>query len=156
MPMADFEPDLHSVTPLEMVHASLDLERAIAEARQFIGFYNWVEAIKAEYLGVAFEGIVYVFLFAIERTRMDVDPWVWVIVGDIPPAYITCDHAKTPFEALNGYVGAMEEWVAAALQGASVAELIPVNVPPTHDNAQNLSRRLQFIDEQILPTLKSS
>jgi hypothetical protein len=44
----------------------------------------------------------------------------------------------------------MQEWVDAARAGGSVADLIPVNVPPTVENAERLGRRLQFIDEEIL------
>ncbi|WP_208636415.1 hypothetical protein [Mesorhizobium helmanticense] len=45
----------------------------------------------------------------------------------------------------------MEEWVEAARQGKSVAELIPVNVPA---NAEMLDRRLKFLDEKVLPELQ--
>lgn len=93
-------------------------------------------------------------MFELESLRGDVDHWVWVLVGDIPPAYITCEDAKTPYEAIDGYVGAMEEWVQAARDGASVAELIPVNVPATPANAALLDSRLKFIDEKILPLLR--
>lgn len=82
------------------------------------------------------------------------DSWVWVIVGDVPPAYITCEDAKNPYEALDAYMGAMEEWVRAAQTGESVADLIPVNVPATPANAAMLDRRPKLIDEQILPSLE--
>jgi hypothetical protein len=75
---------------------------------------------------------------------------VWVIVGDVPPAYITVEDAPNPATALDAYIGAMQEWVDAARAGGSVADLIPVNVPPTVENAERLGRRLQFIDEEIL------
>jgi hypothetical protein len=152
--VADFRPDLESVEPLDMAGAPHDLMNARGEALQFITFHNWVGRIRSEYLGAAFEGMIYIFLFEIEPTRADVDEWLWVVVGDLPLAYITCEDAKNPFEALDGYVGAMEQWVDAARQGASVADLIPVNVPATPENAEALSRRLAFIDEHILPRLK--
>jgi hypothetical protein len=149
-------PDIDSVTPISNLDRSLpsDLGKALREAREFVQFYNWVTSIKAEYLGAEFEGILYIFLFEIDPARTDVDQWIWVIVGDVPPAYITCEDAKNPYEALDGYVGAMEDWVSAAQSGRSVANLIPVNVPATPENATMLDRRLKFIDEEILPSLK--
>ncbi|MER8486607.1 hypothetical protein [Mesorhizobium sp. M1322] len=63
------------------------------------------------------------------------------------------DDLKTPYDALDGCIGAMEEWVAAARQGKSVADLIPVNVPANPANAEMLDRRLKFLDEKVLPEL---
>jgi hypothetical protein len=130
-----------------------DLVDAIFEAREFLTYYKWVSSIDEEYLGVAFSGILYLFLFKITSNRADVDPWVWVVVGDLPPAYLTCDDAHTPYEALDSYIGAMQEWVAAAKVGKSVANLIPVNIPATLENALFLENRLKLIDERILPEL---
>jgi hypothetical protein len=77
-----------------------------------------------------------------------------VIVGDVPPAYITCHYAKTPYVALDGYIGAMEEWVEAAREGKSVADIIPVNVPATPAYAEMLGSRLKFLDKNVLPLLR--
>jgi hypothetical protein len=46
--------------------------------------------------------------------------------------------SRLPYEALDGYIGAMEEWVEAAWLGKSVADLIPVNVPANPANAEML------------------
>jgi hypothetical protein len=51
---------------------------------------------------------------------------------------------------LDGYIGAMSEWVDAASKGMSVAELIPVNVPATIENAELLRKRLDFLDQRVL------
>jgi hypothetical protein len=153
---SDFLPDLNRVSRVAEVHErhQSNLEQALREAREFITFYSWVSGIKQEYLGFALEGVLFQFLFEISPARADVDKWLWVFVGDVPPAYITCEDARTPYEALDAYVGALEEWVNTAKMGQSVAHLIPVNVPATPDNAALLERRLKFIDEKILPGLK--
>lgn len=97
-----------------------------------------------------FEGIIGIFLFRFVPNREDVDEWVWVIVGDLPPAYLTLDECPNPGTALDGYIGAMEAWVAAAEKECSVADLIPVNVPATPENAIKLRSRLEFLDKEIL------
>ena len=148
-------PDLDTVTPVRDVDfsSSSELQDALSEARSFITFFDWGN-IASEFLGAHFDGIFSIFLFEIEPGRDDVDHWVWVLVGDIPPAYITCEDAKKPYEALDGYIGAMEDWVLAARTGTSVAGLIPVNVPATPANATLLDTRLKFLGEEILPLLK--
>jgi hypothetical protein len=148
-------PDLNTVTSVRDIDFSLsaELQDALSEARSFITFFEWGN-IRSEFLGAHFDGIFSIFLFEIEPGRADVDHWVWVLVGDIPPAYITCEDAKNPYEALDGYLGAMEDWVQAARGGASVADLIPVNVPATPANAASLDTRLKFLNEEILPLLE--
>ena len=42
-------------------------------------------------------------------------------------------------------------WVEAVETGASVADLIPVNAPPTPGTAEDLRRRLDFLQAKILP-----
>ncbi|MER9527313.1 MULTISPECIES: hypothetical protein [unclassified Mesorhizobium] len=154
--METAKPDLSSVMrlpPADISTADDDLDAARIEARQYLEFYTWVLSIKGEYFGYGAEGIIYIFLFEIEP-RPDVNQWIWVIVGDVPPTYIPADDARTPFEALDGYIGALEDWVEAARQGKSVAKLIPVNVDANPANAEMLAGRLKFLDEKILPELK--
>lgn len=113
-----------------------------------------VSSGRGEDLGYGAEEIIYIFLFEIETVRPDVNPWIWVIVGDVPPTYLLADDANNPFEALDGYIGALEEWVETARKGKSVAKLIPVNVDANPANAEMLDVRLKFLDEKILPLLR--
>lgn len=154
---SDTKPDLASVTRLPATDKSTgdeELDSARREAREYLEFYDWVSSIKGEYFGYGADGIIYIFLFEIAPGRPEVDPWIWVIVGDVPPTYLPAEDARTPYEALDGYIGAMEEWVEAARQGKSVADLIPVNVPANPTNAEMLASRLKFLDEKVLPDLR--
>jgi hypothetical protein len=151
------KPDFSSVTRLPSADVSTgdeDLDSARVEARRYLKFYNWVLSIKGEYVGYGADGIIYIFLFEIEPGRPEVNQWIWVIVGDVPPAFIPADDATTPFEVLDAYIGALEEWVEAARKGKSVAKLIPVNVDANPANAEMLAGRLKFLDERILPELR--
>lgn len=120
------------------------------KAKDFLEFYDWCSEIQESYVGMLYPGIVALFLFRIIPARKDVDEWIWVIVGDLPPTYLTTDECPTAATALDGYIGAMLEWVDAAQKGKSVAELIPVNVPATKENAEILKKRLDFLDKKIL------
>jgi len=133
-----FDPDVESIKKLH------------ADARAFIEYYNWCGPITEEYVGLVYPGIVGVFLFRFVPMRQGVDEWTWVITGDLPPAYITCEDSPNPATALDSYIGAMQEWVDAAGQGEPTDHLIPVNVPSTKENAASLKKRLDFLDERIL------
>ncbi|WP_067664797.1 hypothetical protein [Ferrimonas marina] len=123
------------------------------EAKKYINDFDWHKGIKDTFVGMCFDGILCVFLFDCELTiekELEGDNFVWVIVGDLPPAYITSENAPNPACALDGYVGAMLEWVKAAASGDTVDDLIPVNVPANPENSELLKRRLDFIDKEIL------
>lgn len=127
-----------------------ELNSMYQEARKFLEFYDWCTEIKDTFIGMHYPGIVLVFLFRIVPSRQDVDEWIWAIVGDLPPAYLTTDECPNPATALDGYIGAMLEWVDAAQKDKSVADLIPVNVPATKENAKMLKTRLDILDKNIL------
>ncbi len=125
------------------------------EAREFIRFYEWCKEIREEYVGAFFEGIIGVFLFRILPSRPEVDEWVWVLVGDLPSAYMAHPDCKDPPSTVDCYIGAMGDWVDAARAGTSVAELIPVDVPATPANAEMLSTRLTLLSDEVLPILRA-
>jgi hypothetical protein len=126
------------------------IERQSEELNELNSLYQEAINFLESYVGLIYTGIVAVFLFKIVPRSEDVDEWIWVVVGDLPPAYLTTGECPNPATALDGYIGAMLEWVDAAEKGESVANLIPVNVPATKENANMLKTRLDFLDAKIL------
>lgn len=149
------EPDLRKIIQWEIYRSNAglyneDVAKMYREALRYLKFYNWCGEITESYVGMIFEGIIGIFLFRFVPNRKDVDEWVWVVVGDLPPTYLTVDECPNPGAALDGYIGAMMEWVIAAEEGRSVVDLIPVNVPATPETAKKLRSRLEFLDKKIL------
>ena len=102
------------------------------------------------YFGSGIRDLFGVFLFKIIPVSPNVDEWLWVIVGDIPPAYIVTDFAQNPTSALRCYIAEMRRWVLAAERGASLSGIIPVNAPATKEYAKMLKGRLGFIESEFL------
>jgi len=129
-------------------------EEMTDEARSFIESFDWCDGIREGYIGIAVPGVVGVYLFKISPNDPEVDKWIWVVVGDLPPAYLTTDDAPNPSTALDAYIGAMEDWVAAAKKGEATDHLIPVDVPPDQEHAEMLESRLNFLDHEVLADYK--
>lgn len=125
-------------------------------ARNFIKCFPWCKSILEEYYGDGYGGIVAVFLFRIEPTRPNVDEWLWVVFGDIPPAYLVTDSCKTPSQALEGYMGEVSKWVELAREGLSSKNVIPVYVQATPENAADVARRMKFLREVIVPAFREA
>src|SRR5579863_4006108 len=84
------------------------LLREMAErAENFLKSFSWCLAIRESFFGAGIGKIIAVFLFRISPLQSDVDEWLWVVVGDVPPAYLVTDHCKTPSEAIEGYIAEM-------------------------------------------------
>jgi hypothetical protein len=153
------KPDLRTVVPWQKYIDAEDEDRdetqeLYDEARRFLVKKKWCRGIEDQYAGIIVPGVIGVFLFKIIPARPEVDDWLWVIVGDLPSAYLVCDECPNPATAIDGYIGEMERWVAAAESGRSVADLIPVNVPPTPKYAKMLGSRLKFVEREILSAYK--
>lgn len=128
-----------------------EFNNMLKEAYCELKFYDWCLDIVESYVGIYYAGIVGVFLFRIKPATEEIDEWIWVIVGNLPPIYITSDDNNlNPACALDSYIGAMEDWVAAVEKGDSIDGLVSVNVPATKENAQFLKSRISILDERVL------
>jgi len=121
------------------------------EAVSYILSRDWCTSVAEKYFGIGVGGIVAVFLFPIRPKQKDIDEWLWVVVGDLPPAYIVREHNRTPVQALEAYVMEMRKWVSAVKSGARVDNLIPVNSRPEMKHALQLESRLSFVERKLIP-----
>jgi len=149
--------DYSELTDIELMTGEDDeetkeLHAVYAKARTFIGSFKWCAGIKKAYFGLGAANVVAIFLFELIPVGESVDSLLWIVVGDIPPAYIVTDDAPNPESALAVYISLMRKWISAAKLGKSVKNLIPVDAPPTAENANDLERRLEFLEEEILKT----
>lgn len=126
------------------------LVEMLEEARSFLRRKKWCRVIKEEYFGYGVGGIIAVFLFHIDNTASPNDEYVWVVVGDLPTAYIVTDASPTPIAAISTYVSLMQEWVDAVLDGRNLTGIYPVDAEPTAQNARDLESRLEFVRTNIL------
>jgi hypothetical protein len=136
-------------SPDEVARLRADLEKA----RRFLLSQRWCFGIGELYFGVGLGNVASVFLAEITPKPQHVDSWLWVIVGDIPPAYLVVDDLPEPIAALKAYVVLMHEWVELARCGESSEDVIPVNLPITQENAEMLQGRLTALEEHIIPWL---
>ena len=120
------------------------------EARSFVASHDWCQKVTAVRLAWAIAGVLGVFQVDLQPARPDVDSTLWVVVGDIPPAYLVQDEAPTWREALRGYVAEMSRWVHAVKRGLPLDDVIPVAAEPSLEHAEMLAGRLAFIETEFI------
>ena len=83
---------------------SAQLRQLLNDATNYILSFSWCHSIVESYFAVGAGEIFAIFLFHISPPRPDVDEWIWIIVGDIPSAYLPwkdCRSTKEAFETTS-------------------------------------------------------
>ncbi|MGL6194199.1 MAG: hypothetical protein ACRC2T_05190 [Thermoguttaceae bacterium] len=149
-----------NVCPIETMRGenndeTLELIKMLKAARDFITSHKWCPEIKYEYFGGGIGGIIAVFLFQFSSSINDQDEWLWVIEGDVPPAYLVVDSANNPCKALDLYCSTMESWSHCVLSGSSTDNEFPVKALPSAENANMLLNRVNFLRKEVIPWLQA-
>lgn len=150
------------VVPVEQMsgddHEDTALLRGMLEqAKNYIQSFSWCDSIISSYFAGGVGKVFAIFLFKINSSHRDVDPWEWVFVGDIPPAYLPLEDAPSKITAFETYLDGMGRWVAAAREGREPQPedcCPPMNVPPTPEWAETLENRLRTLSDVIRPFLE--
>lgn len=124
------------------------------EAQRFLRGHRWCRKVDEGFLTWCFP---YLAVFRFDVQVYEASEKLWVIVGDVPPAYLDvtlCPNAK---EAIEGYLGELMAWVEAATEGSAVDGLMPVYrrysfevLDATPEVARSLRKRIEFIERNIL------
>ena len=130
-----------------------DVKELVEKANSFLDTFSWAKIPRKYWIGECIPGVLGLFLVELVGADPEIDPYIWVVVGDVPPAYLSTLYARSPRAAVDGYIAEMEAWVDAVENGNPTADLIPVNGEPTEANAEALKSRLEFLDQKILPFL---
>ncbi len=135
------------------------LRKMSEDASTYVSSFSWCEVIRESYFGGGVGGIFAVFFLRIRPSRPDVDPWIWTMVGDIPPAYLPLCDCESPAQAFRSYICGMTRWVEMARSGGAVIpkwNVPPVNLPATPEWAEKLNQKLYGLTLTVGPYFDES
>ncbi len=127
------------------------LDEMATHARNFITSFKWCLPITAMYLADGIGGVVAVFLVEFDGKIGGTDDRLWVVVGDLPSAYMIVEPDDCAREALETYCLLMDDWVAAVRGDGDLENVYPVEAARTQEHADMLQSRLAFIRKEIIP-----
>jgi hypothetical protein len=130
------------------------LRQMLEKAKLYALSFSWCDSIINSYFGGGVGKIIAIFLFNISTERADVDPWMWIIVGDIPSAYLPLEDCNSPMSVFDTYVDGMQRWANLARKGqngTALEGIPPVNVPATPEWAEQIQSRLRLLNELAKP-----
>jgi len=127
------------------------LREMAAEARDYIEDHEWCPPVASVHLAFGIGGVVAAFLVQFEDVIEDTDDdALWIVVGDLPSAYVIVEPGDDGDAALRRYCELMEDWTFNVLKGHSLDESFPVEVEATQEHAEMLNQRIAFIRSEIL------
>lgn len=128
------------------------LKEMVIEAKRYLASFSWCPPIRRLYLGHGIGGVVAVFLVEFTEPIAKRDNFLWVVVGDLPSAYMVTETCQTPIEALLCYCELMENWANAAMKGKAVKDKFPVQAAANQENARELQKRVDLLRLRIIPS----
>jgi hypothetical protein len=155
----DSDPPVAGVVPLRMMKGDDEedtalLQKMARDAEVYLRSFSWCDDLRSSNFGGGVGGVIAVFLFDIRTKRPEVGRWIWIVVGDVPSAYLPLEDAQSPAEVFKTYLKGMSNWVEYARSGAKQPagrDVPPVHVPPTPEWAEVLEKRLNSLRLIIQP-----
>jgi hypothetical protein len=104
------------VVPVELMTGEDEEDTAFLrgmsqDAEAYLRSFSWCKEVQGSFFGGGVGGIIAVFLFNIRPARPEVSSWIWIIVGDIPSAYLPLEDAPSPAEIFKTYLRGMSKWL---------------------------------------------
>ena len=140
------EIDIDRLSDIEDFKAILKLHD---EAKEFLEDHIWCKKTLKSWYDFGIADKIGIFLFQIEPNNSETDSFIWVIVGDLPSVYLD-QSVITGQEALKTYCELMTEWSDNILKGNSIDDCYPVTAAATIENAELLTKRINFIKTNLL------
>jgi hypothetical protein len=150
-------PDVSRMLPVDWYVGEDDAETAagaalMGDCAAYLSGFDWCATVLSGYVGLLIPPVLGVALFEIDPLD-GADPWIWVVGGDVPFAYLEFDdeYSFSAVAALERYVENMEDWAAAVSAGEPIEQVFPIDTHPTLENAELLRHRLAFITQVVIP-----
>lgn len=125
------------------------------EAERFLKSQKWCKNILRGMFDRGWCHIIGVFYFSIEPTDKHIPNAIWVIVGDLPSAYIDVEDNPNGACAIDAYVMEIQKWIDYVIEGKPVEDLIPIRAPKTKEYAKILQSRIDVVKNEILANLNN-
>ena len=143
--------DFSSVIPIadSAQKTSADVSETYHCAREYMENQKWCLRILETFSGIDEGYILGVFLFKILPSDENMEEYLWVVVGDLPPLYLVTEAVPTPAAALLRYIEEMTAWAEAAIAQTDRSGLPPVEAAFSEENGFALRTRLQLLQEYL-------
>jgi hypothetical protein len=156
--------DFDKATRIDQLHQIPEdgsgLMEMAEEAKSFLVSRSWCKSFRGGYLFFGVPPVFAIFLMEIDPVG-GAPPFLWVMVGDIPPAVATLENCPDPVSAVLAYVEELEDWAVAVESGNPLDDFMPmlrrgswIQIEPNAASADLAYRRAKLMRSTIIPEMK--
>jgi hypothetical protein len=132
----------------------LALVRDETEALGYLASFDWCPPVDDLSYAGGVPGVVSLFQVKFfEPVSGTADDKLWIVVGDLPPAYLVVEPADTAKDVVSEYCDLMEEWVLAVRAKGDLSDVFPVRAEATEEMANMLSTRISLLRGEVIENL---
>jgi hypothetical protein len=117
----------------------------------YLRAHDWCTEITRIDLAWGVGRVIAVFRARFAQKIWGTDDELWIVVGDVPSAYLVVDDLDDAAEVLKTYCDLMEEWATSVQSGKGGAGCFPVQAEPTVEHARMLLSRIRTIRSSLVP-----
>lgn len=132
------------------------LQRMLADAKAFIASHPWCPPRYSFFLAFGIGDVIAIFQVRFSQKAGGTDDRLWVVVGDLPSAYLVVEANDNARKVLSRYCDMMEGWVRAVETSSGLDTVFPVPVDPTQEHADMLSSRIRFLRSRVMPIVSDN
>jgi len=125
----------------------------LEEAHEYLNAHTWCQNIINGWLFSNLGKVLCIFLYQIENNQSPEDNFIWIIVGDFPPAYLDSEGVKNTREVVEAYIYLVKDWIGHAENGQSMEQCYPLLTSWTEEHIKMLKARVELLEKSILPQL---
>lgn len=149
MSPAEAKIDFSKLVPIELmfgedIEETQQLVALFEEAELYLASFGWCAGVRKAYFGLGVSDFIGIFLFELTPNEGLRDRYLWVVSGDVPPAYLVTDDCPNSVHALQRYIQKMNDYCAKASAAGRVDA----------GQLRELMRRIALLDSEVLSHYK--
>jgi len=130
------------------------ISSATEEALAYVSSFNWCPSVESIGYANGVPGVVYVFMVSFrEPVSGASDDRLWIVVGDLPSAYLVVEDGDDARDVLHEYCNLMEDWVLAVRAKSDLKDVFPVRADQTEEMALMLQNRVMLLRDDVIGNL---
>lgn len=130
------------------------INRAKEEALAYVSSFGWCPNVESIAYVNGIPGVVHVFMVSFREPVLGTaDDRLWLVVGDLPSAYLVVEDGDNVRDVLHEYCNLMEDWVLAVRAKSDLKDVFPVRADQTEEMALMLKNRVRLLRDDVIGNL---
>jgi hypothetical protein len=140
-----------NLTPALEYYAELAV--LVQESKDYLNSHSWCTKINDGWVFINLGRVLCIFLYAIENNQSPDDNLLWVVVGDLPAAYLDTFTVSDTKDVLKVYTELVNDWIVHVESNQSLDDCFPLKSDRSLESTEMVKRRIVLLQNNIMPEI---